>query len=259
MPTTFIRLLLPVAALAFVACQHNAVTSVTLSETDVVLMTGDSLQLKAQVQATLDASEFVPVWSSDDHTVATVSSEGMVVALAPGNTVITVAAQGVEASCRVGVGYFNKLTYSYMRDPYSTGLADMFTLTLTADKENSDTAQDYGRYLTVELFVEPGTGDSLPQGLYTMVDDFSPPASKGADAEYAKLLPFTLSPGFVVEDEQWGTWLGLSADQQPVPMQSGTMEVSRTAEANYELRYELYDHAGNSYAGAYSGAITPDS
>ena len=249
------RQLLILMLLAFVACKRNEVTSITLSETDVVLSIGETLQLVAQVEATKDAAEFPPVWQSEDESVVTVAPGGLIAAVAPGDTYVTVTAGGVEARCRVGVKYFVQAARRYMREPYSTGKSDLFTLCLATGGIDLADLTGTGEYLTLELFVPVDVRDSLPQGMYGMVTDFHPPAAKGPDAEYDKFLPYTLSPGFVMEGEHWGAWHTVQPAGTTLPLNSGTVEVSRSSAGQYIIRYDLQSEQGNSLTGVYEGDI----
>ena len=65
-----------------------AVTNVSIDQNDTTLTEGDSLQLSATVTTTGGASEAVN-WSSNNTSVATVNSSGLVTALAEGTTTIT--------------------------------------------------------------------------------------------------------------------------------------------------------------------------
>ena len=249
------RLLFLFALLTLVACKRNEVTSVLLSETDVVLSVGETVQLAAQVAATKDAAEFLPAWRSEDEAVATVTSGGLVTAVAPGDTYVTVTAGGVEARCRVGVKYFVQAVRQYMREPYSTGKSDLFTLCLATGGIDLADLTGTGEYLTLELFVPVDVRDSLPRGEYRMVTDFLPPAAKGPDAEYAKFVPYTLSPGFVMEGEHWGTWHVSRSAGTAWAFSSGTVEVDRPSPGQYVIRYDLQDAQGRSLAGVYEGGI----
>ena len=98
------RLLSLFALLTLVACKRNEVTSVLLSETDVVLSVGETVQLAAQVEATKDAAEFLPAWRSEDEAVATVTSGGLVTAVADGQALDI---QQVPANvARIDLGFF---------------------------------------------------------------------------------------------------------------------------------------------------------
>ncbi len=90
------------------SCQKEpetiAVTGVTLSQTSVELTEGESIRLAATVSPG-NATDKTIIWSSDNETVATVSSAGDVVAKVPGIANISVKTHdgGMTATCRVTV------------------------------------------------------------------------------------------------------------------------------------------------------------
>ena len=90
------------------SCQKEpetiAVTGVTLSQTSAELTEGDSFRLTATVSPG-NATDKTIIWSSDNETVATVSSAGDVVAKVPGIANISVKTHdgGMTATCRVTV------------------------------------------------------------------------------------------------------------------------------------------------------------
>lgn len=78
------------------------VNSITLSSTNVSLEVGEELTL----QATFSPAEAVVgtvVWASSDDNVASVSQEGKISALTPGEATISVATGDVKAECEVTV------------------------------------------------------------------------------------------------------------------------------------------------------------
>ncbi len=78
-------------------------TGVTLSNKELKLIVGESATLIANVLPA-DATDKSLIWTSSDNSVATVSEEGFVSAIAPGNAVITVTtSNGKTATCRVVV------------------------------------------------------------------------------------------------------------------------------------------------------------
>ena len=83
---------------------RKAVTSVTLSERSLVLVAPQTAQLTAIV-APADASNQTVKWSSSDVKVVTVSNDGLVTPVGPGDAVITAKAVdgGVKATCDVTV------------------------------------------------------------------------------------------------------------------------------------------------------------
>ena len=93
-----VSLALPAAAASV------AVTGVTLDKTSVTLAPKDSITLKATVQPD-NATNQNLTWSSNREDVATVSSNGVVTAVAEGTTTITVKTKesGYSATCNVTV------------------------------------------------------------------------------------------------------------------------------------------------------------
>ena len=80
------------------------VTSVTLDQKALSLTVDDTAQLTATVQPE-DAYNKNVTWSSSDTSVATVDGDGLITAVAPGTTTITVTTEdgGLTASCTVTV------------------------------------------------------------------------------------------------------------------------------------------------------------
>ena len=95
------------------------VTKITLSDTSITLETGETKQLTATV-APSDATNPAVTWESSDERVATVSSAGLVTAIASNFcgvcTVTCRATDGsdVEAECRVVVGGVINDTHDYV-------------------------------------------------------------------------------------------------------------------------------------------------
>ena len=77
--------------------------TVRLNESDLDLAVGGTFQLEASVEPDNTTDKTVS-WTSSDEKVATVSTEGLVTAVAAGNATITAACGTVEAKCEVSVG-----------------------------------------------------------------------------------------------------------------------------------------------------------
>ena len=81
------------------------VDEITLSQSAAELIEGESLQLTATVSPD-DATDKTVTWSSSDERIASVDTNGVVTAIAPGTATITATANdgsGVSASCEVTV------------------------------------------------------------------------------------------------------------------------------------------------------------
>lgn len=105
-PTKFIAALCGVAAFVC-SCEKedsktNKVTSITLSATELKLAPEEEAVLTATF-APEDADLSSVVWASSAETVATVSPEGKVKAVAEGETTVSVTAGDVKAECKVVV------------------------------------------------------------------------------------------------------------------------------------------------------------
>ena len=79
-----------------------AVDGITLSQTSATLIEGDSITLTATVTPE-DATDKTVTWTTSDAEVATVDANGKVIAVAPGNAVITAKAGEKTATCTVTV------------------------------------------------------------------------------------------------------------------------------------------------------------
>ncbi len=76
--------------------------TLTLDKTSISLEVGDTEKITATVEGS-PATDEVPTWASSDEAVATVDSEGLVTAVAPGSAVITATYADLSATCDVTV------------------------------------------------------------------------------------------------------------------------------------------------------------
>ena len=82
--------------------QYVPVSSVTVSPTELTLAPGESETLTASVYPLYATNRNVS-WSSSNPSIATVSDEGLVTAVAAGEAIITATAGGKGASCEVTI------------------------------------------------------------------------------------------------------------------------------------------------------------
>lgn len=120
-PTKFIAALCGVAAV-LCSCEKensktNKVASITLSATELKLAPEEEAVLTATF-APEDADLSSVVWASSAETIATVSPEGKVKAVAEGETTVSVTAGDVKAECKVVV---EKKTGWAVGDYYEVG------------------------------------------------------------------------------------------------------------------------------------------
>lgn len=83
----------------------SSVASVSLDPADATLVAGETLQLSAQPRDSRGGplDELTISWTSEDPTVATVTAEGLVTAVAPGETEVRATVEGESASAAIRV------------------------------------------------------------------------------------------------------------------------------------------------------------
>lgn len=135
------------ACLMVLSCEGNGsdVVSVTISESDIQLKTGDSLRLEAQ---TIPSGAAVS-WSSSDSEVATVDATGLVKAVSEGSATVIAEAGGVRDSCNVTVQPDRTLPSRIV--PGDFFLADGSILSKDADAETVRNADVIGIVFCVDL------------------------------------------------------------------------------------------------------------
>lgn len=134
------------ACLMVLSCEDGSdVVSVTISESDIQLKTGDSLRLEAQTVPSAAAVS----WSSSDYEVATVDATGLVKAVSEGSATVIAEAGGVRDSCNVTVQPDRTLPSRIV--PGDFFLADGSILSKDADAETVRNADVIGIVFCVDL------------------------------------------------------------------------------------------------------------
>lgn len=134
------------ACLMVLSCEDGSdVVSVTISESDIQLKTGDSLRLEVQ---TIPSGAAVS-WSSSDSEVATVDATGLVKAVSEGSATVIAEAGGVRDSCNVTVQPDRTLPSRIV--PGDFFLADGSILSKDADAETVRNADVIGIVFCVDL------------------------------------------------------------------------------------------------------------
>lgn len=107
MKKTFYLLAAAFAAFCCASCTDDAepvitVESVTIQTSQLTLMPGETSQLEATVTPS-DAANSDVTWTTSNDAVATVSEDGLVTAVSPGDALITATADSKSATCEVTV------------------------------------------------------------------------------------------------------------------------------------------------------------
>ena len=119
------------------APEEVAVISVSIYQATVEMGIGTTIQLSASVQPS-NATDKTLTWTSSNQSVATVSSSGLVTAIAEGNSTITAAAGGKSATCSVIVSKGTVEVSSIILDKEFMELVEGDTTTLTATVKPDD-------------------------------------------------------------------------------------------------------------------------
>ncbi len=102
----FIISLALISGLVFVSCSSKekivSVNSVVLSESEVVLTTGEKQTLTAYISPS-NATDKTVIWASSNASIATVSSYGEVTAVALGSASISASCDGIIGECVINV------------------------------------------------------------------------------------------------------------------------------------------------------------
>lgn len=236
----------------FFSCKKNEVKNIILDKSDGILTIGETLQLKVSIEATKDASEFLPIWFSNNAEVATVNENGLVKAISTGKALITAKVGAKEAYCEVTVRYFTQAKLDFLGNIYATGKSNAFGLYFATEKVDLQELTGNGEYLYIELYVDPAVVDSLPDGNYTMVGNFVPEN----EMEYYKLLPNTISPGFTKNGNNWGSWYNVLSENNStaIALTAGEINVAKSG-LIYTITYNLYDNTEKLHSGIYQGEL----
>lgn len=206
-------LTLALVSLLFTACDPTEettdvkVTGLTLNKTSIELEIEGTERLTV-VKTPSNATTAI-VWKSSVDSVASVSSTGIVTALAAGTTTITASADGVSASCTVTVmgavdfSFTQGEIYGYQDDPFGTGLAKYINVYLYTEGVNVAAFEGDGFGVNLKFFVPSATGAEIPAGTYNFTD-----ITAGSDA-----VPNTVWAGGTkaatdsTEASNYGSWL----------------------------------------------------
>lgn len=124
-----------------VSANTIAVSSITLNQTNLEIVSGDTYLLTATITPSNATNKDV-TWSSNNNSIATVNSNGLVTGVGVGNAIITCQAQdgsGVMATCNITVNaatvLINQITLNTTNKEISQG--QTFQLSATVSPSNA--------------------------------------------------------------------------------------------------------------------------
>lgn len=145
---------LGMALVLFNACtpEDTAVKGISLDETTLSFGVGDTAVLKATL--TPKGATGTVTWTSSNQTVATVSSKGVITALATGTTTITAAVETFTAVCQVTITERTNFTHSLQGSAYFPIILDTVSAKAIKGKIVADLRPDEA---TKFLYIWDGT------------------------------------------------------------------------------------------------------
>lgn len=122
------------------------VSSISLSQQTLSLMEGESIRLECLVEPS-NATNRVVKWSSDNHAIVTVKSDGTVLAKTPGVATISVISedQGKTANCRVEVKekFYQVESVSLSKESLTLTEGESFKLDVRITPKNATNKEVY--------------------------------------------------------------------------------------------------------------------
>ena len=215
------------------------VSGITLDKTEAELMRGETLRLSATVSPD-DARNKTVKWTSDNDKIATVDADGVVTAIAVGETTITATAadgSGVSATCKVTVT--PKLVTSIELSKENLTLEKTFTAQLTATVLPEDADDRSVTWSSGNNEVATVSQEGLVTAVGVGTADITVKANDGS--EMSAICKVTVTPKLVtsikLDDEELtivrthtrqltATVLPEDADDRSVVWSSGNEEVA---------------------------------
>lgn len=254
------------AAVLLVSCKKDkepaavAVTGVTLSETSITLVNGETKALEAAVLPE-NATNKNLSWSVDDDTIISVDTEGNVTALSTGMAVVTVVTEegGFQAECDIHV-INPTLTESIIVDKdgnpvtgtYVVTVGDEFTFSVKLLPDNYDQMSWNWSYDLNQDVLQFTEGESLTKfkavkaGKVTLTAE---PETYGPEAKIASVevevrdpLTLTLDTGCTVN--VYGGGSTILSSNYPLTFASTSMELTDAAIVKDGDKYSVAVNTG---------------
>ena len=189
--------------------------TITLNTNSLSLKVGDNTTLSATVTGSND----VPVWSSSNSSVASVSSSGGVTAAGKGTATITASVGGASASCTVTVEEkpAPEVNVSLALSQTTLALKKGGTMTLTATTSPADCTVTWGSSNTSVATVSGGTVTAVGVGTATITAT----AVKGNKSD-SKTCTVTVTEDAVIT---------ISLNQNNISVKKGTTAVLKATVA----------------------------
>lgn len=237
------------------------VESVIIDKVVLEMQVGDTDILTATVLP--ETAESVVVWESADPKIASIDENGMVTAVAAGNTTVRAVAGAVSATCPVLVvdkafvfepemaesayavnAFFNPDTEKAIMDEAVVWLRSA-DYTIKKGSEFGVIEKQTGKELQLSFNVALGSNRSIPEGEYELlIIGETPIDARKPMTSFAYYMADVFECGTVYSD--------YDADTKFIPV-SGTLKVSKSG-ADYVFDVEMFDEAGGRFICNYTAS-----
>jgi len=236
-------------ALFLVSCDQEKVTSLVLNERVKTMTMGDTAQLEVLVYPLAATRNAKITWESSNESIVSVSDNGTIIALTPGEATVGAVCGKVFAECKITVlavkteFSFHSAVMYFLGDTYGKGTNNIVLRLLDDGLIHNGAGAIGGEGFFLNISLNQQAADTF------LVD--------GAFSSDTTGKAFTFFPGSNVEQYAPGTYLGQMIDQSvgAIFVKSGEFNVSKT-DGEYDINISFLGEKGEVILGKYAGQIT---
>ncbi len=235
-------------ALFLVSCDQEKVTSLVLNERVKTMTMGDTAQLEVLVYPLAATRSAKITWESSNESVVSVSDNGTIRALTPGEATVGAVCGKVFAECKITVlavkadFSFHSAVLYFLGDIYEKGTNNIVLRLLDEGLVHNGAGGIGGEGFFLNVSLNQQENDTL-----LVAGTFSSDTIGKA---------FTFFPGSNVEQYAPGTYLGQMIDQNvgAIFIKSGNFTVNKNAD-EYDINVSFLGEKGEVISGKYVGPI----
>lgn len=235
--------------LLFASCEKNKVTSLVLSEREKVMTMGERGQLEVTIYPLTAVRDAKIVWESSNESVVTVSSNGELQALTPGEAIVGAVCGDIYAECKITVlavkahfDFHSAILY-YMGDRYKRGTNNVLLMLLHDGLTHDGNGGMSGDGFFLNMSLNQPLSDTLLRASTYKAD-----TTARIDSYFVGDVTAWYSPG---------SYLGqmTSGAVGAIFIKEGECVVAQS-DGNYTITVALEGKSGEVISGKFSGKIT---
>ena len=234
--------------LLLISCDNEKVTSLVLNERTKTMTMGDTAQLEVSVYPLAASRNAVITWESSNESVVSVSNNGTIRALSPGEATIGAICGKVVAECKITVlavkatfNFHSAIMY-FMGDTYKQGTNNIILRLLDEGLTHQGSGAIKGEGFFLDISLNQSATDTL-----LIAGTFNNDTT-------GKSLTFY--PGSNTKKYAPGTYLGQIISQSigAIFIKNGSFEVNKNNE-DYDINISFIGEKGEIISGKFSGNI----